>query len=284
MEEEELSLLKKSLALLLFISTGLAVLAEPQFEQLPDLPEITKNSSPPQVEKKATEAKTPNTIDIEKIIRYSSKSSLEFTRRGIHYEENKNFEDAIKDYTRALELTPNRSELFIRRAVCYEEIKQYNDAIKDLTEVLAMRPYRAEIFSMRGKIYTKTEQFIEALLDFDKAIDLEPLRPDFYADRGDFYTVIGKTDLAKRDYLAAAELFAYSAKNLKEAKMWRDAIKEYDKAIIRDPDNGEFKRLRNECVEELAKEIKAAEEEAAKLEAKKNKKKNDKLPKEELSR
>lgn len=251
--------------------------AEPTEENLPALPKAIK-------EEKAINDQEVGTIDIEKIIRYSSKSSLEFTRRGMYYEENKDFESALKDYSRALELTPNRSELFIRRAVCYEELQHYDEALKDLTEVLAMRPYRAEIYSMRGKIYVKVDKRPEALKDFNKAIDLDPLKPDFYVDRGDFYTFDNKDDFAKRDYLAAAELYAYTAKNFKLGKKWRDAIKEYDKAILRNPDNTEFKRLRKECVDELEKEIKAAEEAAAETEAKKNKKKKGKLPKEEFSR
>ena len=215
-------------------------------------------------DKKAMEGQEVGTIDIEKIIRYSSKSSLEFTRRGMYYEENKEFRAALEDYTRALELTPNRSELFIRRAVCYEELGEYPQAIKDLTEVLAMRPYRAEVYSMRGKIYVKMEKKPEALWDFYKAEDrLEP---------------------ANRDYYAAAELYAYTAKNFKLSKKWQDAINEYDKAILRNPENGDYKRLRKECADELAAELKAAEEAMAAEAAKKKGKKKGKLPKEEFQR
>lgn len=256
-------------------------------ETLPQPPSnVTQTSKPLTVKQdpKALEGQDIGTIDIEKIIRYSSKSSLEFTRRGMYYEENKDFESALQDYTRALELTPNRSELFIRRAVCYEELGQYPLAIKDLSEVLTMRPYRAEIYSTRGKIYVKMDKKPEALRDFNKAIELDPLKPDFYVDRGDFYKTDNKEDYAKRDYLAAAELYAYTAKNFRLGKKWRDAIKEYDKAILRNPDNVEFKRLRKECADELEAEIKAAEEALAAEEAKKKPKKKGKLPKEEFQR
>jgi len=248
--------------------------------------EVKQTSKPLVVnsENKSTEGQNIGTIDIEKIIRYSSKSSLEFTRRGMYYEENKEFEAALEDYTRALELTPNRSELFIRRAVCYEELGQYPQAIKDLTEVLAMRPYRAEIYSMRGKIYVKMDMKPEALWDFDKAVELNPLKPDFYVDRGDFYKAEDSLELANRDYYAAAELYAYTAKDFKLSKKWQDAINEYDKAILRNPENSEYKRLRKECADELAAEIKAAEEAMAAEEAKKKGKKKGKLPKEEFQR
>lgn len=235
-------------------------------------------------DKKAMEGQEVGTIDIEKIIRYSSKSSLEFTRRGMYYEENKEFRAALEDYTRALELTPNRSELFIRRAVCYEELGEYPQAIKDLTEVLAMRPYRAEVYSMRGKIYVKMEKKPEALWDFNKAVELKPLKPDFYVDRGDFYKAEGRLEPATRDYYAAAELYAYTAKNFRLSKKWQDAINEYDKAILRNPENGDYKRLRKECVDELAAELKAAEEAMAAEAAKKKGKKKGKLPKEEFQR
>ena len=229
-------------------------------------------------------SKPVESIDVQKIINYSTKSSLEFTRRGMYYEEKKEFQNALGDYTRALELTPNRSELLIRRSICYKELEQYELAIKDLTEVLSMRPYRAEVYSMRGKIYTTTEKYELALWDFDKAVELNPLKPDFYIDRGDFYSKIEEKDYAKRDYDAAAELIAYNAKNYKMAKQWQLAIDEYSKAIARNPEKYEFKKLRQECIEALEAEIKATEEAAAEAEAAKRKKKKGKLPKEELQR
>ena len=235
--------------------------------------------------KTAEPVHTLESIDVQKIIRYSTKSSLEFTRRGLYYEEQGDFQTALKDYTRALELTPNRSELLIKRAKCYDELKQYNDAIYDLTEVISMRPYRAEIYAMRGKIYNKIEQRALAEWDFNKAVELNPLKPDFYVDRGDFYSSWQKSDYAKRDYIAAAELYAYTAQNFKKYKKWQDAINEYEKAIERNPENAEFKRLKRECEEALEAELRAIEEEAAAKAAEKAKKnKKGKLPKEEFQR
>ena len=234
--------------------------------------------------KETQQSQNLENIDIQKIIRYSTKSSLEFTRRGIYHEEKGELENAIKDYTRALELTPNRSELLIKRAKCYDELKQYKPAIKDLIEVLSMRPYRAEVYILRGKIYNKMEEHSLAEWDFNKAIELNPLKPDFYSDRGDFYTSIKKQKLATRDYLAAAELYAYTANNFKEYHKWQDAINEYDKAIAKNPQNGEYKRLKQECIEALEAEILAAEKEAAAKAAKKTNTTKGKLPKEEFQR
>ena len=247
-------------------------------ENIPATPaNLPQNTDPKTIKEPSVKS-----IDVEKIIKYSSKSSLEFTRRGMFYEENQEYKKALEDYSRALELTPNRSELFIRRADCYVELKDYDKAIKDLTEVLSMRPYRAEIYAKRGKIYVKINKRNLALLDFDKAVELDPLKPDFYVDRGDFYSFYNQNDYAKRDYLAASELYAYMAKNFRAAKSWREAINEYDKAISRNPDNVELRRLRKECADELEAEIKAAEEALKNKDKTKDKKK--KLPREELSR
>ena len=231
----------------------------------------------------------PGSIDIQKIIKYSSNSSLEYTRRGLYYEEHGDYKSALEDYTKAIELMPVRSELLIRRAACYEQLKQYDQAVKDLTDTLGMRPYRAEIYAARGKIYAKMNKDDLAEWDFNKAVGLKPLKPDFYTDRGDFYKSRNKNEHAKRDYAAAAELYAYTADNFKAAKMWREAIKEYDKAIAKNPGKTEFKQARKECIEELNKELAAAEEEAKKAEEEakkqaKEKRLNKLLPKESLMR
>ncbi len=231
----------------------------------------------------------PNSIDVQKIIQYSSNSSLEYTRRGMYYEEQQDYKSALEDYTKAIELAPGRSELLIRRAACYEALNEYPLAVRDLTETLGMRPYRAEIYASRGKIYAKMNKDDLAIWDFDKAVELKPLKPDFYTDRGDFYKSRKKEDYAKRDYAAAAELYAYTADNFKAAKMWREAIREYDKAIAKNPDKAEFKQARKFCMDELEKELKAAEEEAKKAEeeARRKSRQTDKsrmLPKESLMR
>ena len=139
------------------------------------------------------------------------------------------------------------------------------------------------------KIYAKIHKDTLAIWDFAQALELNPLKLNFHIDRGDFYKSRNKKDLANRDYAAAAELYAYIADNFKAAKLWREAIREYDKAIAKNPDKSEFKQARRECAAELEKELKAAAEEAKKAEEEAKKKSRNKnaskqLPKESLMR
>jgi tetratricopeptide (TPR) repeat protein len=55
-----------------------------------------------------------------------------YGNRGNVYKLMKRFDEAIADYTYAINLNPRYAKVYYSRALVYLETKQYDEAIKDL--------------------------------------------------------------------------------------------------------------------------------------------------------
>ena len=51
---------------------------------------------------------------------------------------------------------------------------RFNEALKDFNKALQIEPNNAFVFRQRGDIYRQIDRFNEALQDFDKALQIEP--------------------------------------------------------------------------------------------------------------
>ena len=62
----------------------------------------------------------------------------EESRLADSYYQNKNYNKAIEYYTESLKLKPNDTQSLYRRGRSFEEIKQFQNAIKDYNKVLEL--------------------------------------------------------------------------------------------------------------------------------------------------
>jgi tetratricopeptide (TPR) repeat protein len=83
----------------------------------------------------------------------------------------KNYDDAIVDLSKAIELNPEFSEAFTNRGLAKYNLKNYEEAIKDLDSSIELNPNSAIAYLNRG--YAKLDGKKEgACDDFYKALDL----------------------------------------------------------------------------------------------------------------
>ena len=88
--------------------------------------------------------------------------------------KNKNFKKAIDMYTVALNYNENLQEIYTKRGGTFFQIGDYENAINDFTKVIELKPENPTIYFMRGlsKTLVKKEDKDGACLDIKKAIDL----------------------------------------------------------------------------------------------------------------
>ncbi|RKU38795.1 hypothetical protein C6496_04635 [Candidatus Poribacteria bacterium] len=152
-------------------------------------------------------------------------------------------EEALKAYSRAIELTPNNANAYNNRGVVRGKRSEYDLAITDFDTALELKPDYAEVYSNRGIAYIKKGELNRAVQDYIKAIELKPDHAEAYNNRGNAYIAKGECDLAIKDCNKAIQLktdyaeayynrgTAYSKKN--EIDL---AIKDFRKAIELKPD------------------------------------------------
>ena len=93
----------------------------------------------------------------------------------------KEYEQAIKAYTKALELDPHHKKfnsiILVNRALCYEKINKYYEAINDANLSLQLNPNYARGYIKRANVYLKLKNFKRAVEDFEKAKSIDSSSP-----------------------------------------------------------------------------------------------------------
>ena len=119
---------------------------------------------------------------------------------------SKNFyNNAIKDFSRALGINPNYVDALINRGSAYAELGRFNDALMDFNHALKFEKRDAELFNKRGEIYLQNKMYNEAIKDFASALVLNPMFSDAYLNRGRAYAEKGMPEEAMTDFKQAVK-------------------------------------------------------------------------------
>jgi tetratricopeptide (TPR) repeat protein len=129
--------------------------------------------------------------------------ALAYQNRGIAHADARDFDRAIADHTRAIQLQPDLADAFLNRGVCHAEKRDYARAIADFGEVLRLKPGNAAALNARCFTRAIADQLDEALPDCDRALAQSPNDPDFRDSRGLTHLKMGTLDAAIADYDAA---------------------------------------------------------------------------------
>ena len=87
----------------------------------------------------------------------------------------------------------------------------YEQAINDFNKTIELNPKYAEAYTSRGIYYYASGIPRLAINDFNKTIELNPQNADAYYMRGSTYEMLGNTQQATKDYDKAIELDAQLA-------------------------------------------------------------------------
>ena len=91
---------------------------------------------------------------------------------------------AIQDFTKAIELAPKKPFAYYERGNCYSRLSHHKSAIADYNKAIKLKKNYAEAYLARGIIYKKIMEKKKARNDFnsylkiegDKATDAEQVR------------------------------------------------------------------------------------------------------------
>ena len=108
-----------------------------------------------------------------------------YDTRGTGYIGKSQYDLAISDFSKALEINPNFANAYRHRGRAYYLKGQYDQAISDYTKALEINPkHGAKVYNRRGNAYHQKGQYDQAISDFNKALDINPSYADVYANRG----------------------------------------------------------------------------------------------------
>jgi tetratricopeptide (TPR) repeat protein len=167
-----------------------------------------------------------------------TQSAIALVGRGACYRAQRKYEKAITDFTNAIALISNPSNLsnaqrgddddriffaavrksltwpfpdlktalYALRGTCYFYLKDYDKALADFNTCITDHPNLGQAYHARGLTYMDMSQKDKAEADFAKAIQLDDKSAKFYEARGKLYEGYGNHDKALADLNRAIAL------------------------------------------------------------------------------
>ncbi|MEE8329020.1 MAG: tetratricopeptide repeat protein [Thermodesulfovibrionia bacterium] len=126
--------------------------------------------------------------------------------KGTSYTKKGQYDKAINDYNKAIEINPKFAVAYINRGLAYRRKGQYNQAISDFNKAIEINPKFALAYTNRGLAYINKAQYDRAISDFNKAIEINPKFALAYTNRGLVYRKKGQYDQAISDYNKAIKI------------------------------------------------------------------------------
>lgn len=114
-------------------------------------------------------------IDYEKAIQLNPEHAAgSYNDRGNIYNARGKHEAALIDYGKAINLDPELSIAYNNRGNTYKIIGDHKSALADYTEAIKHDPQYAIAYNNRGNLYRSRGEYEAALIDYEEAIKLNP--------------------------------------------------------------------------------------------------------------
>lgn len=140
--------------------------------------------------------------DYNKHLQLNPESIDAYLRRGGIYFQLKQYDAALSDINKVLESNPENTEALLNRAIIFASQNQHSQAIKDFDIYLQLTLADARAYNWRGISKTKIGDYTSAIEDFSKAIQSQPAAT-FYKNRANAYLQIGEEEKAEEDFAKA---------------------------------------------------------------------------------
>ncbi len=125
---------------------------------------------------------------------------------GMELDKNGDYDQAIDEYGRAIDLDSTEAEYYWLRGKSYHAIHDDDRAIVDYFRAIQLDTQNPAYFCDRGISYLIKQNYDRAIGDFSQAIKLDSAKPEYFRARGDCYRMRGDVKLAIQDQNKANEL------------------------------------------------------------------------------
>ena len=132
-------------------------------------------------------------------IPYTEPSASDYFNRAVQASGSAQYEEAILNYNKAIELDPKDFEIYEWRAVAKNQLGRNEEAINDYNKMIELYP-SALTYERRGKFLFRLKRYQQAIADFSKMIELSPDIPFGYILRGEAKCELGKQQEAIADF------------------------------------------------------------------------------------
>ena len=124
----------------------------------------------------------------------------DFLKSGIEKHNVKDFEGAIKEYSKAIKADKNSRDAYFNRGVCELGLKDFKNSIKDFDKTIEIDSKFVKAYYSRATVLISQEKYKEAIPDLDKSIELDVTLPNALTLRGQIRAQTGNKIGACEDF------------------------------------------------------------------------------------
>jgi|GEM_PF-6827441 len=126
--------------------------------------------------------------------------------QGIHYYEKDKLGEAVKEFEKALSLSPNSYVLHLHLALACLGLGELDRAATELNKAIELNPNSAEAYSALGEVYLKRDRPEESIAQLTHALKLNNKYADAHNNLGNAYWRLGWHEQAISEYKEAIEI------------------------------------------------------------------------------
>jgi len=127
-------------------------------------------------------------------------NSRAYNKRGQAHASTRNYEQAIIDYTKAIQLDSKYAEAYNNRSAAHLQMKNYGQAVVDCYWAIELAPDFVAGYVNRGIAYTGMRDYPRAVDDYNEALTLDPGNVYALYNRGNTYLWQGQYQMAITDF------------------------------------------------------------------------------------
>jgi tetratricopeptide (TPR) repeat protein len=170
-------------------------------------------------------------------------STKQFLKAGEKFIAGKNYEAAIGQFSRVIDIDPSNPEGYIARAGAYERAGRVEEAYSDLEKALVLSPKNIKILTSLGRNCNHLGKYEEAVVHLNKAAAIDKRDADIYPEKVNALYKLGRFDQALKASDTALLLKDNSANYYARGLIYISlnnyitANKELGKSIAKDKEN-----------------------------------------------
>ena len=126
-------------------------------------------------------------------VRLKSRDAEGYNNRGFAYYQTGQYEKAISDFTKAIEIDPQFAQAYNNRGWVYVKKCQYDQALSDFNKSTEIDPGFVEAYFCRAIVYFIAEEYDKSFLNVMKAQQLGYQIPLEFLD--DLQKAVGDIDM-----------------------------------------------------------------------------------------
>jgi tetratricopeptide (TPR) repeat protein len=112
----------------------------------------------------------------------------------------------IEGCSRVIAKDPRAAWAYSNRSTAYERDGQFDNALADGNKAIDLSPKMSDAYANRGALYVAKGDYARALLDIAKAIELDGSNGAAFVNRGYIHEQLGERDRAIADYRRTLEI------------------------------------------------------------------------------